>query len=217
MHPQHTKKLLYSVLAFLILGLGISLQIKAGIGQSMFNAFALILAELFNLEIGTVLNFLNLLFFMIYLIIKRSHINRLDIVQIFATIVNGYIVNFYTYNVLNHLIIQTYFMKVLLFMTGLILASLSLGVILAMEIIQFPLESLCILLGLRLGCKMTTIRMRFDIFFAIGTLLLTLITNHSLYIREGTIISFFVLSRLIGFSYYFHKKHLFIEGVTDNV
>lgn len=208
MIPQYTKKLRYSVSAFLMLGLGISLQIKAGIGQSMFNAFSLILAELFNLEIGTVLNFLNMLFFIIYLIIRRSHINRLDIVQIVATIVNGYIVNFYTYNILNHLVIQTYFMKVLLFIIGLILASLSLGAILAMEIIQFPLESLCILLGQKLGCKMTTIRMRFDIFFAISTLLLTLITNHSLYIREGTIISFFVLSRLIGFSYYFHKKHL---------
>lgn len=41
-----------------MLGLGISLQIKAGIGQNMPNAFALILAKLFNLEIGTVLNLL---------------------------------------------------------------------------------------------------------------------------------------------------------------
>ncbi|AOT69421.1 YczE/YyaS/YitT family protein [Geosporobacter ferrireducens] len=208
MIPQHTKKLLYSVLAFLTLGLGISLQIKAGIGQSMFNAFSLILAELSNLEIGTVLNFLNMSFLIIYLMVRRSQINRRDIVQIVATIVNGYIVNFYIYIILNHLIIQTYLMKVLLFMIGLILASISLGAILAMEIIQFPLESLCIALAQKLGCKLTTIRMLFDIFFAISTLILTSITSRGLYIREGTIISFFMLSRLMGFSYYFHKKHL---------
>ncbi len=206
---QQTKKLLYSVAAFLMLGLGISLQIKAGIGQSMFNAFSLTLAELLNIEIGSVLNISNMLFFIIYLIIRRSCINHRDITQIIATIVSGYIVNFYTYRILNHLIIESYYLKVMLFIVGLLFASLSLGIILAMEIIQFPLESLCILLGQKLGCKMTTIRMRFDIFFAISTLILTLATSHSLYIREGTIVSFFLLSRLIGFSYYYHKKHLF--------
>ncbi|MFZ5351813.1 MAG: YczE/YyaS/YitT family protein [Bacillota bacterium] len=208
MIPQHSKKLLYSVLAFMMLGLGISLQIKAGIGQSMFNAFSLILADLFNLEIGTVLNFLNMLFFIIYLIIRRSHINRRDIIQITATIANGYIVNLFVYFVLSHLIIHAYFLRILTFILGLILASLSLGAILAMEIIQFPLESLCIELGKKLRCNLTTIRMRFDIFFMISSLILTSISNLGLYIREGTIISFFLLSRLIGISYYFHKKHM---------
>lgn len=206
MSPQYMKKILYSVSAFLILGLGISLQIKAGIGQSMLNAFALILTELFNLEIGTMLNLLNMLFFILYLIISKSHINRRDIVQVAATIANGYIVNLFVYFIFDHLIIQSYFLRVLTFMLGLSLASLSLGAILAMEIIQFPLESLCIVLGQKLGYNLTTIRMRFDIFFMLSTLILTLMTSHSLYIREGTIISFFLLSRLMGFSYDFHKK-----------
>lgn len=206
MIPQYMKKILYSVPAFLMLSLGISLQIKAGIGQSMLNAFALILAELFNLEIGTMLNLLNMLFFILYLIIRKSHINRRDIVQVAATIANGYIVNLFVYFIFDHLIIQSYFLRVLTFMLGLSLASLSLGAILAMEIIQFPLESLCIVLGQKLGYNLTTIRMRFDIFFMLSTLILTLMTSHSLYIREGTIISFFLLSRLMGFSYDFHKK-----------
>lgn len=207
MITQYMKKFLYSVLAFLMLGLGISLQIKAGIGQSMLNAFTLILAELFNLEIGTMLNLLNMLFFILYLIVRRSHINRRDIIQIVATIVNGYIVNLFVYFLFDHLIIQSYFLRVLTFMLGLSLASLSLGAILAMEIIQFPLESLCIILVQKFRYNLTTIRMRFDIFFMLSTLILTLMTNHNLYIREGTIISFFLLSRLMGFSYYFYKKH----------
>ncbi|EOR25409.1 membrane spanning protein, partial [Clostridium sartagoforme AAU1] len=72
MNAQYIKKSLYSTLLFLMLGLGISLQIKAGIGQSMLNAFSLLLADLLNLEIGTLLNFLNLLFFIIYLIIRKT-------------------------------------------------------------------------------------------------------------------------------------------------
>jgi uncharacterized membrane protein YczE len=77
-----------------------------------------------------------------------------------------------------------------------------------MEIIRFPLESLCIVLSQKLKCSLTKVRMRFDIFFLVSTLLLTIITNRTFYIREGTVISFFLLSKLMGFSYDFHKKHL---------
>lgn len=206
MDTQYIKKFLYSTSLFLMLSLGISLQIKAGIGQSMLNAFSLLLADLLNLEIGTLLNFLNLLFFIIYLIIRKTHLNHYDIVQIMATIANGYIINLFVYFILNNFIIKSYFFRLITFVLGLSLASISLGAILAMEIIQFPLESLCLVLGKKFGHSLTVIRMRFDILFMIATLILTLITNHTLYIREGTIISFLLLSRLMGSSYYYHKN-----------
>lgn len=206
MNPKYIKRSLYSISLFLMLGLGISLQIKAGIGQSMLNAFILLIADLLNLEIGTFLNLLNILFFIIYLIIRKSRFNRYDIIQIIATIANGYIINLFVYFILNNFIIESYFFRVFTFILGLSLASISLGGILAMEIIQFPLESLCLTLGQKLGYSLTVIRMRFDIFFMITTIILTLITNHTLYIREGTIISFLVLSRLMGFSYYYRKR-----------
>ena len=201
------KKTLYSAIAFLLLGLGISLQIKAGIGQSMFNAFCMLWADLFHVEIGTMINLFNLLFFLLYLIIQASLPKRKDMIQIIATMVNGFVINLFTYSVLNHIIIQSYIVKIIIFLLGLILASVSLGAILAMEVIRFPLEALCIVLSERLNYNLTKTRMRFDIFFFASTLIVTLLTNRSLYIREGTVISFFLLSGLMGFSYHFHKKH----------
>lgn len=206
MNTQYIKKSLYSISLFLMLGLGISLQLKAGIGQSMLNALSLLVADLLDLEIGTLLNFLNILFFIIYLMVRKSHLSRYDIIQIIATIANGYIVNLFVYSILNNFIIESYFFRLVTFMLGLILAAISLGTILAMEIIQFPLESLCIVLGKKFECSLTVVRMRFDIFFMIATLILTLITSHTLYIREGTIISFLLLSKLVGFSYYYNKS-----------
>jgi len=206
--PKYIKNILYSFFAFLMLGLGISLQIKARIGQSMLNAFAITLSESLRLDIGTMLNLLNMSFFIIYLAIRRAHINHRDIIQIIATIANGFIINIFVYFIFDDLIIQSYLLRVLLFILGLSLASVSLGAILAMEILKFPLESLCIVLGERLESKLTTVRMGFDIFFMLSTLIITLMTKHTLYIREGTIISFFLLSRLMGFSYYFLKKRL---------
>ena len=200
------KKKLYSIFAFLLLGFGISLQVKAGIGQSMFNALCLLLANLFNLEIGIVLNLLNLLFFLVYLILKNTNAGKHDFMQIAATLLNGYMINFYLYYLLQHITFPFYLHRLLLFFSGLILASFSLGAILAMEIIQFPLESLCLLLVRKTGHSLFSIRLSFECFFLLSTLLLTLTFSHNLYIREGTILSFLLLSKLIGYSYSFHKK-----------
>ena len=208
MLPNYIKKTLYSAITFLLLSIGISLQIKAGIGQSMFNAFCVLFADLFRIKIGSMINFFNLLFFIFYLFIKPSRPDLKDFMQIIATVFNGYLINILTYSIINHIIIQTYCLKIFTFMLGLFLASISLGAILAMDIIKFPLESLCIVLSQKMKCSMTKVRLHFDAFFLISTLIFTIITNQPLNIREGTVISFFLLSRLLGFSYDFHKKHL---------
>ncbi len=205
---KNIKFTIYSALAFVLLGLGISLQIKASIGQSMFNAFALTLSDTFNLKIGTILNIINLLFFTSYLIIRRTRLNYTDIVQVIATIANGYVINFFVYYVFSNLTIEIYIYKIIIFLIGLALSSINLGIILAIGIVKFPLESLCLIIGDILKKKLSTIRMSFDIIFLITTLGITFISGNTLYIREGTIISFILLSNLLGISYTFFKKQL---------
>lgn len=130
------KRIIYTIIFFTMLSMGISLQIKAGIGQSMFNAFCMLLADLLKLEIGTMINICNLLFFTVYIIARSSRIALKDGIQIIAIMVNGYFINVFTYSILNRIIIQSYLLKVLLFLFGLVLASVSLGSILAVGIDQ---------------------------------------------------------------------------------
>lgn len=208
MNTKIMKNTLYSVIAFLLLGLGISLQIKSGIGQSMLNAFASTLSDLFNLKVGTVLNILNMLFFITYFILRKARLNFKDIIQIIATIANGYIINFFVYIILGDLVIQSYIIKIITFIMGLCLASISLGVILAIEIIKFPLEGLCIVISKKLEKQLSTVRLGFDLFFLISTLIITFLTRNNLYIREGTILSILLLSRIMGSMYNFMKKRL---------
>jgi uncharacterized membrane protein YczE len=208
MNTKIMKNTLYSVIAFLLLGLGISLQIKSGIGQSMLNAFASTLSDLFNLKVGTVLNILNMLFFITYFILRKARLNFKDIIQIIATIANGYIINFFVYIILGDLVIQSYIIKIITFIMGLCLASICLGVILAIEIIKFPLEGLCIVISKKLEKQLSTVRLGFDLFFLISTLIITFLTRNNLYIREGTILSILLLSRIMGSMYNFMKKRL---------
>jgi uncharacterized membrane protein YczE len=210
------KRIVYSVITFILFGIGISLQIKAGIGQSMFNAFCLLFADLLHLEIGTMINLFNLFFFLTYLYMQPSRPKLKDFTQIIAIMGNGLVINLFTYSVLNHIIIQSYYLKIMLFIFGLFLAAISLGAILAMGIIRFPLEGLCIVLSEKQRISLAKVRMGFDIFFLASTLIVTLITRHTLYIREGTVISFLLLSRLMGFSYDFHRK-TFLKVDTDYV
>lgn len=203
---KNIKFAIYSILTFVFLGLGISLQIKAAIGQSMLNAFALTLSDTVNLKVGTILNIINLLFFISYLLIRRSKFNYTDIVQIVATIANGYVINFFVYSVFSNLIIDAYIYKIIIFLMGLSLSSISLGAILAIGIVKFPLESLCLTIGDIFKKKLSTVRRGFDIVFLITILGITFIKGNALYIREGTIISFFLLSNLLGISYSFFKK-----------
>ena len=210
------KRIFYSAITFILLGFGISLQIKAGIGQSMFNAFCLLFADLLHIEIGTMINLFNLLFFLTYLYMQPTRLKLKDFSQIIAIMGNGLIINLFTYSVLNHIMIQSYYLKLVTFILGLLLASISLGAVLAMGIIRFPMEGLCIVLSQKLKCSLSKVRMGFDIFFLASTLIVTLITSHTLYIREGTVISFLLLSRLMGFSYDFHRK-TFLKMDTDYV
>lgn len=199
-------KYLYSTIGFILLGLGISLQIKANIGQSMFNAFSLTLANMAGLNIGTTINCLNLLFFIAYVFVRKVPLKSNDIVQVVGTIMNGYIVNFFVYKVFIGLDLNSYILSLVVFLIGLAFSSISLGLILSIGIIKFPLESLCLAICNRFNLNLSKVRMKFDIFFAIITVLLSLTTKSQLFIREGTVVSFFLLSKLIGTSYDMFKR-----------
>jgi uncharacterized membrane protein YczE len=208
---KYKKYMFYSILSFLFFGFGISLQLKAAIGQSVINALAVTLSDTIQLKVGTILNVINSLFFVAYLLLRRSRLNYKDAIQVIATITNGVVINFFLYNVLSIFTIENYFYRVMLYIIGLGIASISLGAVLAIGIIKFPLESLCLTISEVFKKKFTAVRMSFDIIFLIATLVITLLAHTPLQIREGTVISIFLLSTLLGICYEFFKKHLTME------
>lgn len=211
MISKNMKHIIYSIVSFVLFGFGISLQIKASIGQSVFNAFAVTLSDTVNLKVGAVINIINSLFFVTYLSIRRFRLNYTDIIQIIATIANGYVINLFLYNVLYSFSIENYYYKIILFLTGLLISSISLGAVLAIEIIKFPLESLCLIISEVYKKKFPLVRRSFDIVFLISTLCITIAVNTTLHIREGTVISFFLLSTLLGASHTFFKQRITIK------
>lgn len=211
MWKKNRKLIPYSILYFVLFGFGISLQLKAAIGQSVLNAMAVTAAFVLPLKVGTLLNIINTLFFITYLLFRHTRLNYKDGIQIIATILNGIIINFFLYNILSGFTVSYYGYRVLLYFTGLIIASISLGAILAIGIIKFPLESLCLTICERTRYSLTVIRMSFDVIFLVVTLIMTFLARTPLQIREGTLISVLLLSTLLGICYDFFKKYWKME------
>lgn len=200
------KKISVSLIMFILFGFGISLQIKSNIGQSMLNALALTLTDISDTKIGTILNLINGLFWCANIIMRKFKVNTSDFVQIIVTLLNGLIVNFFVYTVLHSMVLDTYFLKLVTFATGLFLSSTSLGILLAIGIIKFPMESFCITLSNLLHTKLSVVRYTLDSIFLVIILILVIFAHVPFYIREGTIISFILLSYLLGQSYKYAQK-----------
>ncbi|MDW2798249.1 hypothetical protein RZO55_11730 [Clostridium boliviensis] len=211
MTKKNTVLTVCSVLSFVFFGFGISLQLKAAIGQSVLNALAVTLSFLIPWKVGTILNMINTIFFICYLLFKRTRLNYKDIIQIIATIANGIIINFFLYQILSGFTAESYLFRLLLYISGLLIASLSLGAVLAVGIISFPLESLCLTISKLYHKKFTAVRMSFDVIFLAAAIALTLWAHTPWQIREGTIISVLLLSPLLGICYGFFKKHWNLE------
>lgn len=194
------KKIILTLLFFVLFSLGISLQLKADIGQSVFNAFCLSFSTYYHLKIGIVINICNMILFVLYIIIKKM-ISLQDLLQFVYIMLNGLLVDLMLEKLLLGWVIESYFLNVIIFLIGLLIAAFSLGQILRIGLVKFPLESLCLELVDRTTFSFSQIRYSFDFIFVIGAISIFILDQSIMTIREGTIISFFLLSYLISASY----------------
>lgn len=211
MYKKNSTRAIISIFFFILFGFGVSLQLKASIGQSVLNALAVTLSYGIEMKVGTILNVINSLFFLFYLLLRRTKLNQSDAIQILATILNGYIINFFLYQVLSFWTPSHYYQRIILYFTGLIFASISLGGVLAIGIIKFPLESLCLTISEKYHMNFSKIRMSCDVIFLAVALLLTFLMKSPLEVREGTVISILLLSPLLGVCYNYYTKIFSLE------
>lgn len=206
MYKKNRTQVILSIFFFILFGLGISLQLKAAIGQSILNALAVTISQGVQMKVGFVLNIINSLFFISYLLLRHKKLETKDGIQIAATVLNGYIINFFLYSILLAWTPGTYPHRLLLYFSGLILASISLGAVLAIGLVKFPLESLCLTISEKYSKNFSRVRMTFDGLFLAAALIFSFVCKLPLEIREGTLISILLLSPLLGICYNYFKN-----------
>lgn len=195
---MNRKNLTLSFFYYLLSAFGISLTLKASIGVSSFNSLNATLAEFSQIKIGTITAILNFLFLISCLLLDRKPKLKNYLTMSIALLFFGSAINLFTYFVFPLFTLHSYLLKCLLFILGTIIAGIGTGKVLKYQLLKFPIETFCLFLAERTTHSFKFYRYSIDLFCIAIALLLTLTFHLTLMVREGTVISFLLLSPVIA-------------------
>lgn len=194
------KQLLKSIIYYLVSAIGISLTIKANVGVSSFNSLNVSVANLFSIQIGTVTTLLNVSFLLASIILDKERKFSNYLLMLVAVMSFGEVINVVYYHLFSQFTINSYIVNLLVFLLGVFIAGFGTGQVLRLSLLKFPIESFCQLLTEKTSHKFSTYRYGVDIVCVSLSLILSLSFSLPVVVREGTIISLFLLSGVINWS-----------------
>ncbi|GGA49487.1 YczE/YyaS/YitT family protein [Psychrobacillus lasiicapitis] len=194
------KKVIQSILLYIVSAIGISLTLKADVGVSSFNAMNLSISAWTSIKVGTITFVVNLIFLIGYICLCDKKDFRKFTLMLISMLFFGMVINFFLYTILGTIHIENYLVRVVLFIFGMILAGGTTGIILSLDIIPFPIESFCLRIAELTKRTFSLYRYSIDLFSIIVSITISLLYNLPINIREGTIISFLFLSGIISYT-----------------
>lgn len=196
-----------SYIFYIISALGVSLGIVANIGVSSYNSMNLAVATMSDIKVGTITTFFNIIFLLIYMILTKFNEKYKYLVQGVSVFMFGSFINYFTYNIFSGLSSLGYIQRLLIFSGGTVVSGLSIGIIIYYNIITFPLENVCIKISQMTKISFMKLRYLVDIFSLIISVGISMVGELPIYVREGTIISMFLLSLSINLAKDYAEKN----------
>lgn len=208
MPSKDIKQWVLLVLFVIGTGLGAALIMKVAIGVSAWDGLTQSLAELSNIQIGTMGLLINLFCIVIQVFILRKSTKWTILFQIPMSILLGMVVNLIYYDVLKNFTITVYPLQIVFYFLGQIIIAGSVGAIMVLDLAFFPLEGMCLAIAEKTKFQFVKVRQAVDFVCVILALLLFIIFKGTLTIREGTIIGMLIFSPLVGLFMKFWKPIL---------
>lgn len=186
-------------------GLGASVIMNVAIGVSAWDGMTQTIAEITSIKVGTMGMILNILLILMQIMILKKETNWSIFLQIPMSILLGYVVNFVYYDLLGHVQINSYPIKMMVYLLGLIIIAGSVAGIMVVDKTYFPVEGLCMAIAKKTQLDFVKLRQIVDFVAVAIALILYFSFKTTLTVREGTIIGMFLFSPLMG---------LFIKHLT---
>ena len=158
------------------------------------------ISEWTSIKVGTITFIANLIFLIVYICLSEKKDFRKFTLMFISILFFGMVINFFLYTIFGTIHIENYLVRVGLFIFGVILAGGTTGIILSLDIIPFPIESLCLRIAELTKLTFSQYRYSVDLFSILLSITISLLYNLQFNIREGTIISFFFLSGIISYT-----------------
>lgn len=183
------RKFVVLVLVLFLAAFGISLQIKAAVGLAPFDAMNQTLAYVFDIKVGDVVTFVQVFFVVVQVLILKKNTRWTVLLQVLVGAFLGQFVNFFVYNVFGNLVIDSYILKLLFLLIGVLWAPFFIGAVMVLDLVTMPVESFSMVVADKVGRPFGQIRQLADAVFLVVAIVFTLIYSFPFTIREGTIAS----------------------------
>jgi len=208
--------LLFISINIVITGIGASLGIKAAVGVGAWDALSQSLATVIGMKIGTFSMLLNISCVVLQLLMLGKRFKPIALLQVFVAILLGYVVNFMYYTIYANIIIDNYFVNLILFVLSIFIIVIGVANIMAMNFISFPLEGACLVISDRFKLNFGKVRQGADILSIIIALVVAISFKDTITVREGTVIGMLLFGPLLDRIMRFVKPRLVKMGLVYN-
>ena len=192
------KRVIVLVFGVVVVACSSALTLKAAIGVGAWDALAQTGSLVTGIEVGTIGMFCNFLCIFVQVAILRRKFKPIQLLQIPVCILLGLIVNFMLYEVYSNFTINTYWMNVGLLILGYIVSAFAVGMVMVLDIVTFALEGACMAVSGVIGKKFHVLRQGVDVVSILLVIIIVIITDVPLAVREGTIIGMFLFGPMMG-------------------
>lgn len=193
------KKYITLLFALFLTSMGIALAIKSGVGLAAFDAFNQSLSHTTGARVGDIVMYVQMFFVIIQLLVLRKDVTWHILLQIPFVILLGQFINLFVYGVFGNLVLNNYFLRLLVFMFSQVWISLSISIMIVLDLIAMPIENLSLILSRRMTFSFGKIRQSIDILLIVLSLGITLIFSVDFTVREGTLIAALIFGPLMDF------------------
>ena len=203
------KNIRYIILMLLIAlqGGNIALAIKAAVGISPWDALNQTISEITNIKVGTVVMILNSILVLMQYLLLKDRFSIKHLAQLAVSFLFGYMINVFLYGVFTFEI-SSYWANLGLFLLGTCLSAITLGIILNMNLVSFPVEGFCQVLSKEKSFDFVKVRLGLDLVSIVISLVVGFAFKLPLLVREGTVIGAIIFSPLLGIAMRVTKPYM---------
>ena len=177
------KRVIVLVFGVVVVACSSALTLKAAIGVGAWDALAQTGSLVTGIEVGTIGMFCNFLCIFVQVAILRRKFKPIQLLQI---------------PVYSNFTINTYWMNVGLLILGYIVSAFAVGMVMVLDIVTFALEGACMAVSGVTGKKFHVLRQGVDVVSILLVIIIVIITDVPLAVREGTIIGMFLFGPMMG-------------------
>ena len=180
------KRTVAFLIGLLVTSVGDALIFKGAVGASPVEAMQQTINYITGIRIGTVAMATQFIFLFLQIVMRRE-ITLPLILQIPVYVIQGYIVNLIIYVFLGayH---PSYPARVVILLTGIILAAVGVGQLMLVKLAVFPVEGFCDTFSEKVKIEYARVRQLLDVVLTVGCLLVSFLFHYPYAIREGTVI-----------------------------